>query len=179
MDGQHIPRQTLSSDVTPLPSSSSCFTKTFDEDQVPTRSFASQDGSALDVQEESLPLPGHGESAIPVDKKEEAVENIEDDWENDPINARNWPTKKKWTMVAIISYYTFIPPLASSMMAPGLPEIGEKYGVESETIIAMTLSIFLASFAIGPLFLAPLSEMYGRTWVRRTPMGTISGILIL
>lgn len=64
-----------------------------------------------------------------------------------------------------VSFYTFVSPLASSMMAPGLPEIGIKYGITSETILAMTLSIFLLSFAMGPLVLAPLSEMYGRTWV--------------
>ena len=69
-------------------------------------------------------------------------------------------------------------------MAPGLPEIGKVYGITNETTLALTLSIFLLSFAIGvsstplncshfilihsnskPLFLAPLSEMYGRTWV--------------
>lgn len=64
-----------------------------------------------------------------------------------------------------VSFYTFVSPLASSMMAPGLPEVAEKYNITSETIVAMTLSIFLLTFAIGPLFLAPLSEMYGRTWV--------------
>ncbi|KAG6868527.1 hypothetical protein C0993_001415 [Termitomyces sp. T159_Od127] len=37
------------------------------------------------------PLPGHGESALPEDKVEEALENEADDWENDPENARNWP----------------------------------------------------------------------------------------
>lgn len=51
------------------------------------------------------------------------------------------------------------------MLAPALPLMGAHYGITSETIIAMTLSIFLVTFAIGPLFLAPLSEMYGRTWV--------------
>ena len=50
-------------------------------------------------------------------------------------------------------------------MAPGLPEIAQHYHITSETIVAMTLSIFLLTFAIGPLFLAPLSEIYGRTWV--------------
>ncbi|RDB30839.1 hypothetical protein Hypma_005829 [Hypsizygus marmoreus] len=109
--------------------------------------------------------PGHGESALPEDKEEEAVENVEDDWEDDPENARNWSFRRKWTAVAIISLYTFVSPLASSMMAPGLHEVGTKYGVTSTTIIALTLSIYLLSFAIGPLFLAPLSEMYGRTWV--------------
>lgn len=64
-----------------------------------------------------------------------------------------------------VSLYTFVSPLASSMMAPGLPEIAQKYSITNETVVALTLSIFLLTFAIGPLFLAPLSEIYGRTWV--------------
>ncbi|TFK38130.1 multidrug resistance protein 4 [Crucibulum laeve] len=110
-------------------------------------------------------LEGHGESALPEDKKEEAIENLEDDWENDPENARNWSSGKKWLAVCIVSFYTFNSPLASSMMAPGLPEIALKYNITNPTVTALTLSIFLLSFAIGPLILAPLSEMYGRTWV--------------
>ncbi|KAF8155763.1 multidrug resistance protein 4 [Crassisporium funariophilum] len=109
--------------------------------------------------------PGHGESALPEDKSEEALENLEDDWENDPENARNWSVGKKWTAVVVVSAYTFVSPLASSMMAPGLPEIALKYGITDTTVLALTLCIFLLSFAIGPLILAPMSEMYGRTWI--------------
>ncbi|KAF8967302.1 multidrug resistance protein 4 [Flammula alnicola] len=105
------------------------------------------------------------ESAFPEDKIEEALENLGDDWEDDPDNARNWPSRKKWTAIFIVSAYTFVSPLASSMMAPGIPEIATKYGITNTTVVALTLSIFLLSFAIGPLILAPLSEMYGRTWV--------------
>ena len=64
-----------------------------------------------------------------------------------------------------VSSYTFVTPLASSMVAPALPALAAHYDITSETIVAMTLSIFLVTFAIGPLFLAPLSEIYGRTWV--------------
>ncbi|KAF9450283.1 multidrug resistance protein 4 [Macrolepiota fuliginosa MF-IS2] len=101
---------------------------------------------------------GHGESV-------KAIENSEGDWETDPVNARNWPTGKKWRAVFAVSLYTFVSPLASSMMAPGLPEVATKYGITNPTVIALTLSVFLISFAIGPLIFAPLSEMYGRTWV--------------
>jgi len=52
------------------------------------------------------------------------------------------------------------------MMAPGLLDLAIKYDITNPTVMALTLSIFLLSFAIGPLFLAPLSEMYGRAWVR-------------
>ncbi|KDQ31851.1 hypothetical protein PLEOSDRAFT_48881 [Pleurotus ostreatus PC15] len=109
--------------------------------------------------------PGHGESALPEDKKEEALENLEEDWEDDPLNPRNWSFGKKWTAVSIVSLYTFASPLASSMMAPGLPEVAIRYGITDSTTLAMTLSIFLLSFALGPLILAPLSEIYGRTWI--------------
>lgn len=49
-------------------------------------------------------------------------------------------------------------------MAPGLPEIAIKYGITNTSVVALTLSIFLLSFAIGPLCIAPLSEVYGRVW---------------
>lgn len=107
----------------------------------------------------------HGKPASPLDAKENAASSLEDDWEHDPMNARNWPSSKKWTAVCIVSFYTLIPPLASSMMAPGLPEIAAKYGVTDTVTTALILSVFLISFAIGPLFMAPMSEMYGRTWV--------------
>ncbi|OJA12253.1 hypothetical protein AZE42_04088 [Rhizopogon vesiculosus] len=105
---------------------------------------------------------GEGGSAIPNEKVEDKVD---DDWERDPAHPRNWISSRKWLAITLISMYTFVAPLGSSMMAPGLPDIALKYNVTNPTITAMTLSIFLLSFAIGPLFLAPLSEMYGRAWV--------------
>ncbi|CAK5262918.1 unnamed protein product [Mycena citricolor] len=108
---------------------------------------------------------GHGNSAIPEDKKEEIIENLEDDWQDDERNPRNWTSTKKWVTTAVVSFYTFVSPLSSSIMAPGLPQIGVKYHITNETILSMTLSIFLISFAIGPLLFAPLSEMYGRRGV--------------
>ena len=46
----------------------------------------------------------HGESTLSnsEDKIEKAIDSLEDDWENDPENARNWPTRKKWTAVCIV-----------------------------------------------------------------------------
>lgn len=62
------------------------------------------------------------------------------------------------------------------MMAPALPDIADRFHIVSDTEVALTLSIFLLSFAISPLFYAPLSEMYGRTWVS-IPYHRISPIL--
>jgi len=121
--------------------------------------------SARESAEKKHDKPGHGESALPEDKEGEAVENLEEDWECDPENPRNWPAGKKWRAVSAVSFYSFVAPLASSMMAPGLPELAAKYQITNPTVIALTLCVFLISFALAPLILAPISEMYGRTWV--------------
>ncbi|KAJ7666151.1 multidrug resistance protein 4 [Mycena polygramma] len=99
------------------------------------------------------------------ENKTDAVQTLDEPWDSDPRNPRNWSFRHKYTVVAIVSMYSFLPPLSSSMMAPGLPGIAEKYHIKNDTILSMTLSIFSLSFGIGPLVLAPLSEIYGRTWI--------------
>ncbi|KAH9994106.1 multidrug resistance protein 4 [Russula compacta] len=90
---------------------------------------------------------------------------LEDNWAIDTRNPRNWPLGKKWAAVIVVSLYTVVAAIVSSMMAPALPDIADRFHIVSDTEVALTLSIFLLSFAISPLFYAPLSEMYGRTWV--------------
>ena len=45
---------------------------------------------------------------VPKDKIEEALGNLEVDWENDPDNARNWSFGRKWTAIAIVSTLFFL-----------------------------------------------------------------------
>ncbi|KAG1741327.1 major facilitator superfamily domain-containing protein [Suillus lakei] len=111
----------------------------------------------------------HGASAIPDDNLGDEIpdklQQLEDEWQHDPVNPRNWSPAKKWTTTAIVALYTFVTPVASSIVAPALPDIAIKFNITNPTITALTLSIFVLSFAIGPLFAAPLSEVYGRLWV--------------
>jgi hypothetical protein len=45
----------------------------------------------------------HAKLDLPEEKLEVALEKLkEDDWENDPDNARNWSSAKKWTATAIV-----------------------------------------------------------------------------
>uniref|UniRef100_D8PMZ4 Major facilitator superfamily (MFS) profile domain-containing protein n=1 Tax=Schizophyllum commune (strain H4-8 / FGSC 9210) TaxID=578458 RepID=D8PMZ4_SCHCM len=104
-------------------------------------------------------------SALPDDPVEKKERLSDDDWEDNPANPRNWSNGKKWTAVGIVRLVLFIPPLTSSMMAPGMQEIALKYSITNSTVLALTLSIFVLALAIGPLVLGPLSEIYGRTWV--------------
>ena len=81
---------------------------------------------------------------------------------DDPENPKNWKMSRKWAATFVVSSFTFISPVASSMVAPALPQMAKDLGVHNEVESQMMLSIFLLAYAIGPLFLGPLSEVYGR-----------------
>ncbi|KAI0366301.1 MFS polyamine transporter [Pilatotrama ljubarskyi] len=89
------------------------------------------------------------------------------DWEgpDDPQNPRNWSFKKKWAATAIVSAFTFISPVSSSMMAPASEQIAGEFGITNSSVIALLTSVFVAAYAFGPLILGPLSELYGRSRV--------------
>lgn len=51
------------------------------------------------------------------------------------------------------------------MVAPALSTIARQFNITNEVEQSLTLSVFVLAYAIGPLFLGPLSEMYGRVIV--------------
>ncbi|PLB39031.1 MFS transporter [Aspergillus candidus] len=84
---------------------------------------------------------------------------------DDPDNPKNWTNKKKWAATITVSMFTFISPVASSMVAPALQSLAADLKIHDEVVIQMALSIFVLAYAVGPLFLGPLSEIYGRVIV--------------
>jgi multidrug resistance protein len=87
------------------------------------------------------------------------------DGPDDPANPKNWTMKRKWAATFIVSSFTFISPVSSSMVAPALSTMDRDLGVHTPFESDMILSIFVLAYAIGPLFLGPLSEVYGRVIV--------------
>ncbi|CAI7584039.1 unnamed protein product [Penicillium glandicola] len=84
------------------------------------------------------------------------------DGQDDPNNPQNFPAKKKWVLLALISALTLISPLASSMFSPAISYVAVEFRVTNETILAFSVSIYILGYAFGPLLLAPLCEVYGR-----------------
>lgn len=64
--------------------------------------------------------------------------------------------------------------MASTVIAPGVPLLMKKFHSDSDEIAAFTVSIYLIGFSVGPLFLSPLNELYGRS-----PIMHASNILFL
>ncbi|KAK6216044.1 hypothetical protein LQW54_003818 [Pestalotiopsis sp. IQ-011] len=54
------------------------------------------------------------------------------------------------------------------MLAPGVPLVLEEFQTQNKQLATFVVSAFVLGFAIGPLVLAPMSELYGRTKVYHT-----------
>ncbi|KAH0565208.1 hypothetical protein GP486_001391 [Trichoglossum hirsutum] len=84
------------------------------------------------------------------------------DGPDDPENPKNWSKKKKWGITLMVSSFTLISPVSSTMVAPALNAIAKEFHITSVIESQLTLSIFVLAYAVGPLVVGPLSEMYGR-----------------
>ncbi|MCJ1441759.1 MAG: hypothetical protein MMC23_002251 [Stictis urceolatum] len=86
------------------------------------------------------------------------------DWDgpDDPLKAVNWPRPRKWLIVSVLSFLTFVTPLASSMFAPGVPQVMSDFDSSSLLLSSFVVSVYVLGYAAGPIFIAPLSELYGR-----------------
>ncbi|CDM34404.1 hypothetical protein DTO013E5_4917 [Penicillium roqueforti] len=83
----------------------------------------------------------------------------------DPENPMNWSSGRKWTIIGMVSFITFLTPLASSMFAPGITQVLEDFGTTSNLLSSFVVSVYVLGFAFGPLVVAPVSEYSGRAWV--------------
>ncbi|TVY81919.1 Efflux pump rdc3 [Lachnellula suecica] len=101
------------------------------------------------------------------------------DWDgpDDPKNPMNWSSRKKWLTIALVSYITFVTqvlPLeslsgssyssfGSTIFAPGVPLLMKEFHSTNDELASFIVSIYILGFCVGPLVLAPLSELYGRS----------------
>lgn len=70
--------------------------------------------------------------------------NIVDfDGPNDPENPLNWNYNKKWGMVSLVSALTFLTPLASSMFAPGVPQIMKEFNSTNDMLAGFMISVYV------------------------------------
>lgn len=79
----------------------------------------------------------------------------------DPLNPHNWPTLRKWVILAITAVATFVVSFCTSAYLSATPQLRD-YFHASDEVITLGLSLFILGFALGPLAWGPLSEEYGR-----------------
>ncbi|PYI01080.1 MFS transporter [Aspergillus sclerotiicarbonarius CBS 121057] len=98
-------------------------------------------------------------------KEGEATDETDDfivAWdEDDPMNPRNFNTLRRWLIVIICSSGSLCVTCTSSMYTVTYDQITKEFNC-SRLIATLGLSFFIWGLAVGPLFLGPLSEFYGR-----------------
>ncbi|KAK8061825.1 major facilitator superfamily domain-containing protein [Apiospora phragmitis] len=90
--------------------------------------------------------------------------------ENDPEYPYNWPKWRTFVNCLLVSTMIFITPLASSIFAPGVPQLMQEFHSTSLEMASFVVSVYILGFAFGPLVMAPLSEIYGRLYVYHASM---------
>jgi predicted MFS family arabinose efflux permease len=118
-------------------------------------SIVSRAGTSKKENRERIPF-----DLIPVTNLDEGIVGWEG--QDDPEMPLNFPQRKKWLIVGLLSAATLLTPFASSILAPGIESLDREFGNTNSIVGAMTVSIYLLGYTVGPLFLAPLSEIYGR-----------------
>lgn len=61
-----------------------------------------------------------------------------------------------------MSLFNLLSSMSSATVAPALEAIADDLKIRSQTLLIMSLSVYLLGSAIVPLVSSPLSEMYGR-----------------
>lgn len=88
------------------------------------------------------------------------------DWygPDDPENPKNWSIYKKSMTVALLMALTSGVYMGSSIWTPGIEQGVEYFGLPKVTV-TLGLTLFVAGYGIGPLFLSPITEIphVGRT----------------
>jgi len=154
----------------------------YDSEEKPSKEFNSVASIALTEIEKPVSEEREGKE-LDIEKQEPAAnsdfakESLDEagnenpsnivDWdgEKDPENPRNWSRGKKLMNVGIISVSSLTSPLASSMVAPGVAALMREFHSDNRLLSSFTVSCYILGFAMGPLVLAPLSELYGRRYV--------------
>ncbi|KAG6028782.1 hypothetical protein E4U41_000585 [Claviceps citrina] len=83
------------------------------------------------------------------------------DGQDDAAMPFNFTPRQKWTWVVLLSAMTFLSPFSSSVLSPALVRLDVEFANSNAMIRSMSVSIYLLGYVVGPVFIAPLSEVYG------------------
>ncbi|KAJ3478756.1 hypothetical protein NLI96_g9543 [Meripilus lineatus] len=99
------------------------------------------------TQTESRGVPGDDNGELASKGEKDGVWIVEWDGPDDPQNPKNWTYKQKWAATAIVSAFTFISPVSSSMIAPASDALAKDFGITNSSVIALTTSVFVLAYA--------------------------------
>ncbi|KAK6223638.1 major facilitator superfamily transporter [Colletotrichum tabaci] len=119
----------------------------------------SHNGYSCDDYQQSDDNPPRRESERK--EEEDPYEVAFDGGDNDPMSPRSLSSFRKWLIVSIVSCASFCVTAASSIYTSTYAQMDAEFG-NSRIVGTLGLSVFVLGISLGPMFLSPLSEFYGR-----------------
>lgn len=83
------------------------------------------------------------------------------DGDEDPMNPRSFTMARKWLITLIVASSSFCVTCNSSLYTTTYVQIVPVFN-SSREVATLGLTTFVLGLMIGPMFLAPFSEFYGR-----------------
>lgn len=95
---------------------------------------------------------------------------VQFDGDSDPMNPKNRPRWRKWLIVLIGSGCSLCVTCASAMYTSTYEQMDQEFGISTE-VATVGLTTYVCGLGLGPMFLAPLSEFYGRRIIYLSAFG--------
>ncbi|KAK1988121.1 major facilitator superfamily transporter [Colletotrichum cereale] len=95
------------------------------------------------------------------EKEDDPYEVGFDGGDGDPMCPRSMGKFRKWLVVSIVSCASLCVTAASSIYTSTYSQMDAEFG-NSRIVATIGLSTFVLGISLGPMFLSPLSEFYGR-----------------
>ncbi|GKT40285.1 polyamine transporter 4 [Colletotrichum spaethianum] len=82
-------------------------------------------------------------------------------WDTDPHNPMNWPTRHKVRQIVMLSLAAFTASVGTSIISPARAQLMQEFDVTMTQAI-VPLSMYVFALGLGPIVGGPLSETVGR-----------------
>ena len=69
------------------------------------------------------------------------------------------------TLILSIANLSSSSTLASSMFAPGVPQVMAEFNSTNSLLSSFVVSVFILGYVFGPILIAPATELYGRLYI--------------
>jgi hypothetical protein len=77
--------------------------------------------------------------------------------------------RRKMIITAVLSYCGFLAPVSSTTVLSAIPEVAATFHCDG-SIINLSNAMYMLFMGISPCFYGPVSNIYGRKWVRFCPI---------
>ncbi|KAI0537053.1 major facilitator superfamily domain-containing protein [Xylaria digitata] len=104
---------------------------------------------------------GHGCADLSDKDDNEDPFEVSFDGDDDPMCPRSMSLARKWFLVCLVGLGSLCVTCTSSIYTSTYGQMNPEFG-QSDIVATLGLSTFVLGIALGPLFLGPLSEFYGR-----------------